>query len=113
MEVGVNQTAPLEGEVPAGQRGVNEVPNSQSQSAPSPLTPLPQGEGNSLNPENQPAQNNLPTQNLPLQNLFPQPNVDVILGLINLISQVYQTEGKNSSQLEELINSMEKLLEVK
>ena len=102
--------------------------NGISQSAPSPLTPLPQGEGvksnvsltsfpqgegNVLNPENQPAQNNLPTQNLPPQNLPPQPNVDVILGLINLISQVYQTEGKNSSELEELINSMEKLLEVK
>ena len=77
--------------------------NEVSLSAPSPLTPLPQGEGNVLNPENQPAQYNLP----------PQPNVDVILGLINLISQVYQTEGKNSSELEELINSMEKLLEVK
>ena len=66
-----------------------------------------------MNPENQPAQYNLPQQNLPPQNLPPQPNVDVILGLINLISQVYQTEGKNSSELEELINSMEKLLEVK
>jgi len=92
--------------------------NGVSLSAPSPLTPLPQGEGNSLNPENQPAQNNLPQQNLPLQNLPPQnlppqPNVDVILGLINLISQVYQTKGKNSSELEDFISSMEKLLEVK
>ncbi len=43
----IQQTsAPLEGEVPKGQRGGNNLVN------PSPLTPLPPGEGNSLNPEN-------------------------------------------------------------
>ena len=54
-----------------------------------------------LNPENQ------------LSNLPPQPNTDVILGLINLISQISQGKVKNTSELEELINSMEQLLEEK
>lgn len=40
------QPATLGGELSAGQGGVNDIVN------PSPLTPLPQGEGNSLNPEN-------------------------------------------------------------
>ena len=64
------------------------------------------GVGNGLNPENQ-LSNNLP------QNLPPQQNTDVVLGLINLISQVSQGKVKNTSELEELINSMEQLLEEK
>ena len=64
-----------------------------------------QSEGNSLNPENQ-------LSNLP-QNSPPQLNTDVILGLIDLISQVSQGKVKNTSELEELINSMEQLLEEK
>jgi hypothetical protein len=63
-------------------------------------------DGNSMNPENQ-LSNNLPP------NLPPQSNTDVILGLINLILQVSQRKVKNTSELEELINSMEQLLEEK
>ena len=47
-----------------------------------------QSEGNRLNPESQ------LSQHLP-QNLPPQPNTDVILGLINLISQVKPNKTKS------------------
>ena len=47
MQQGVNNQSPLlTGE------GQGEVSGINKQFAPSPLTPLPQGEGNSLNPEN-------------------------------------------------------------
>ena len=122
------QSAPLEGEVSEGQRGVNNLVITPPQPSPSAegvlanylqalsegnrltsFLPLESqvGEGNRVNPENQLSQNNLP------QNLPPQQNTDVILGLINLISQVSQGKVKNTSELEELINSMEQLLEEK
>ena len=62
MQQGVNNQSPLL----AGE-GQGEVSGINKQFAPSPLTPLPQGEGNSLNPENQ--LSNLPPQSLPPQNL--------------------------------------------
>ena len=67
---------------------------------------------NNMNPENQlsnlPPQS-LPTQNLPLQNLPLDMNtLTLLLGILQQVSQ-----GKNTSELEELINSMEQLLEEK
>ena len=92
--------------MPAGQRGVNEVPNSQSQSAPSPLTPLPQGEGNVLNPENQPAQNNLPTQGLPPQGF----DLNTLALILSLLQQVKKEKG-NKAKPKDFIEILENVLE--
>ncbi len=58
-----------------------------------------------MNPENQLSQNNLP-QNLPL-------DMNTLTLLLGLLQKVSQGKVKNTSELEELINSMEQLLEEK
>ena len=78
-----------------------------NQSAPSPLTPLPQDEGNSLNPENQLSQNKL------LQNLLPQnPNLDVntLTLLLGLLQQVNKEKG-DKAKPEDFIKVLENILE--
>ena len=57
---------------------------------------------NNMNPENQ--LSNLPPQNLPLD----MNTLTLLLGILQKVSQ-----GKNTSELEEFINSMEQLLEEK
>ena len=77
------------------------------QFAPSPLTPLPQGEGNSLNPENQLSQNKL-LQNLPPQN----PNLDVntLTLLLGLLQQVNKEKG-DKAKPEDFIKVLEQILD--
>ena len=93
---GVNNQSPLLlGE------GQGEVSAINNQFAPSPLAPLPQDEGNNMNPENQLSQNNLPL------------DMNTLALLLGLLQKASQGKGKSTSELEELINSMEQLLEEK
>ena len=97
---GVNNQSPLLlGE------GQGEVSAINNQFAPSPLTPLPLGEGNSLNPENQ-------LSNLPPQNNLPL-DMNTLALLLGVLQKASQGKGKSTSELEELINNMEQLLEDK
>jgi len=97
------------------------VSNGISQSAPSPLTPfpqgegvksnvsltsLPQGEGNVLNPENQPAQYNLPTQGLPPQGF----DLNTLALILSLLQQVKKEKG-NRAKPKDFINVLESVLE--
>ena len=60
-----------------------------------------------MNPENQLSQNNLPPQNnLPL-------DMNALALLLGVLQKASQGKGKSTSELEELINSMEQLLEEK
>ena len=72
------------------------------QFAPSPLTPLPQGEGNSLNPENQLLQNNLLPQNLPL-------DMNTLTLLLGLLQQVNKEKG-DKAKPEDFIKVLENIL---
>ena len=69
--------------------------------------PSPEGRGgNALNPENP------QSQNLP-QDLPSQFDVDAILNLLKLVYQYAKENGKDSFEMEELVKSMEQLLEEK
>ena len=77
----------------------------QVQTAPSPLIPFQQGEGNVLNPENQ-------LSNLPPQDLS-QSDMGTILNLVKLVYQYASENGGNTSELEKLVENMEQILEAK
>ena len=66
------------------------------------------GEGEELMQPENPQSQNLPPQNLPQQ--F---DVDAILNLLKLVYQYAKENGGDSSELEELVKSMEQLLEEK
>ena len=70
----------------------------QTQSAPSPLTPLPQGEGNRVNTENQLSQNNSPF------------DMNTLALLLGILQQVNKEKG-DKAKPEDFIKVLENILE--
>ena len=94
---GVNNQSPLQlGE------GQGEVSAINNQFAPSPLAPLPLGEGNSLNPENQ-------LSNLPPQNNLPL-DMNTLTLLLGVLQQVNKEKG-DKAKPEDFIKVIEQVFE--